>query len=67
MRISDDDFDFTWETFRFMFLDTHNLMLWTIPLFLAVLLRLITHKYHHQLIFPACELLRCKGSPVELF
>ncbi|KJA17340.1 hypothetical protein HYPSUDRAFT_1023378 [Hypholoma sublateritium FD-334 SS-4] len=53
MRISDDDFDFTWKTFRFMFLDAHNLMLWTIPLLLAVLLRLITHKYHHQLIFPA--------------
>ncbi|KAF8966080.1 sulfate transporter family-domain-containing protein [Flammula alnicola] len=53
MRISDDDFDMTWETFEFMFLDKHNLLLWTFPLFLAILLRLITRKYHHQLIFPA--------------
>jgi hypothetical protein len=54
LRISDDDFNMTWETFRFTFLDGHNLLLWTIPLFLAILLRFITHKYHHQLIFPLC-------------
>ncbi|KAF8197043.1 sulfate transporter family-domain-containing protein [Pholiota molesta] len=53
MRISDDDFDFTWKTFEIMFFDSHNLILWTIPLLLAILLRLITHKFHHQLIFPA--------------
>ncbi|KAF9483648.1 sulfate anion transporter [Pholiota conissans] len=53
MRISDDDFDFTWKTFELMFFNGHNLILWTIPLFLAILLRLITHKFHHQLIFPA--------------
>lgn len=54
MRISDDEFTATWETFRLMFLDTHTLALWLIPLSLAVLLRLITHKFHHQLIFPLC-------------
>lgn len=54
LRISDDDFNMTWETFRFTFLDGHNLLLWTLPLFLALLLRFITHKYHHQLIFPLC-------------
>jgi len=27
--------------------------LWTIPLFLAIFLRVITHFFHHQLIFPA--------------
>ncbi|KDR73007.1 hypothetical protein GALMADRAFT_745144 [Galerina marginata CBS 339.88] len=53
MRISDDDFNMSWETFQFMFLDKHNLLLWTLPLGLAILLRVITHKYHHQLIFPA--------------
>jgi len=55
MRIDDDDFTMTWEMIKFMFFDTHNLALWAIPLGLAVLLRVITHKYHHQLIFPLCE------------
>lgn len=31
----------------------HNALLWTIPLFLAILLRLITLRYTHELIFPA--------------
>ncbi|KAF4622171.1 hypothetical protein D9613_009345 [Agrocybe pediades] len=53
MRISEDDFQMNWETFEFMFMNGHNLILWTLPLSLAVLLRVITHKYHHQLIFPA--------------
>ncbi|PPQ66690.1 hypothetical protein CVT26_009550 [Gymnopilus dilepis] len=53
MRIPDDDFDLSWDTFRLMFLDRHNLLLWTLPLALAILLRVITHRYHHQLIFPA--------------
>ncbi|TEB26440.1 hypothetical protein FA13DRAFT_1756329 [Coprinellus micaceus] len=52
MGIPDDDFTFTLETLRKMFLETHSLILWLLPLFLAVLLRAITHKYHHQLIFP---------------
>lgn len=55
MRIPDDDFDYTLETLRYMFLDKHNLVLWALPLFLAILLRVITHKYNHQLIFPLCE------------
>ncbi|KAF8896905.1 sulfate anion transporter [Gymnopilus junonius] len=53
MRIPDDDFNLSWDTFQLMFLDRHNLLLWTLPLALAILLRVITHKYHHQLIFPA--------------
>ncbi|KAG6843335.1 hypothetical protein H0H93_001362, partial [Arthromyces matolae] len=52
MRMDDEDFRADWKTFETMFLDTHHLTLWVIPLILAVLLRLITHKYHHQLIFP---------------
>ena len=55
MGIPDDDFTFTLETLRKMFLETHSLTLWLLPLFLAVLLRVITHRYHHQLIFPLCE------------
>ena len=54
LRIDDDDFTMTWDTFKFVFLNSHNLALWVIPLGLAVLLRIITHRYHHQLIFPLC-------------
>jgi SulP family sulfate permease len=50
-RISDDDFTYTLSTLKFMF-EPQNLVLWLPALGLAVLLRLITHKYHHQLIFP---------------
>ncbi|KAJ3551621.1 hypothetical protein NP233_g13047 [Leucocoprinus birnbaumii] len=53
MRMSEEDFKFSIDTFRIMFLDAHSLVLWTTPLFLAVLLRLITHRFNHQLIFPA--------------
>jgi len=45
----------SWETLKFIFLDTHNLALWVIPLTLTILLRVITHRYHHQLIFPLCS------------
>jgi len=41
---------------KWLFLNLHNLALWLPAFFLAVLLRVITHKYHHQLIFPACKL-----------
>jgi sulfate permease, SulP family len=53
--MDDDDFAFTPEVFRFFFLNAHILALWVPALILAILLRAITHKYHHQLIFPACE------------
>ncbi|KAJ7471937.1 sulfate transporter family-domain-containing protein [Mycena latifolia] len=54
LRISDDDFTATWETFKFVFLDSHNLALWTIPLALAILLRVATEsfRWRHQLVFP---------------
>ncbi|KAF9039031.1 sulfate anion transporter [Panaeolus papilionaceus] len=52
-RVPDDEITMSWETMQFMFLNGHNLVLWVLPLALAVLLRLITHKFHHQLIFPA--------------
>lgn len=57
MRIPEDDFVIDLETLKFMFLDPHNLALWTVPLGLAILLRVITSKWSHQLIFPVCELL----------
>ncbi|KAJ7119614.1 sulfate transporter family-domain-containing protein [Mycena epipterygia] len=54
LRISDDDFTATWSTFKFVFLDSHNLALWTIPLALAILLRVVTEnlRWRHQLVFP---------------
>lgn len=52
--MSDDDFDLSLSTFKFLFLNGSNLALWAPPFALAVLLRVITHKFHHQLIFPLC-------------
>ncbi|KAF9072486.1 sulfate transporter family-domain-containing protein [Rhodocollybia butyracea] len=52
LRIPDDDFKIDIETLKFMFLDPRNLALWTIPLALAVILRMITNRWKHQLIFP---------------
>ncbi|KIK64222.1 hypothetical protein GYMLUDRAFT_40512 [Collybiopsis luxurians FD-317 M1] len=52
MGIPDDDFIIDLETLKLMFFDPHNLALWTIPLSLAILLRVITSRWSHQLIFP---------------
>lgn len=57
MRIEEDDLGVNWETIEMMFLDAHKLTLWLLPMGLAVLLRLITEKWHHQLIFPLCRFL----------
>lgn len=51
-RMPDDDFDLTLSTFKFIFLNAHNLGLWVPSFGLAALLRVVTHKYDHQLIFP---------------
>jgi SulP family sulfate permease len=56
LRVDDDALTMTWSTFKFIFLNLHSLALWTIPLGLAIFLRVITHQYHHQLIFPLCAL-----------
>lgn len=56
MRISEDDLDWSWETLETVFGDAHNVTLWIVPLALAVLLRVVTTRWHHQLIFPLCEL-----------
>ncbi|KAF9466835.1 sulfate transporter family-domain-containing protein [Collybia nuda] len=52
MRIGEDDLGANWETIEMMFMDSHKLILWSLPMGLAILLRLVTHKWHHQLIFP---------------
>ncbi|KAL6303578.1 sulfate transporter family-domain-containing protein [Sparassis latifolia] len=53
-RMADDDFALDFATFKYLFLNAHNLALWAPAFGLAVLLRVITHKYEHQLIFPIC-------------
>ncbi|KAM5540073.1 hypothetical protein V8D89_006213 [Ganoderma adspersum] len=51
-RMSDDDFALDLETLKYIFLNAGNLMLWLPAFCLAALLRVITHKWDHQLIFP---------------
>ena len=53
--MSDDDFSLSLETLKFFVLNAHNLALWLPAFGLAALLRLITHKWDHQLIFPICK------------
>ncbi len=53
--MSDDDFSLSLETFKFFVLNARNLALWLPAFGLAVLLRIITHKWEHQLVFPICE------------
>ncbi|OBZ73456.1 Uncharacterized protein C24H6.11c [Grifola frondosa] len=54
-RMADDDFALNFATFKYLVLNVHNLALWLPAFGLAVLLRVITHKYDHQLIFPLCK------------
>lgn len=56
LRMSDDEFEINFATFKLFFLDAENFALWTIPFALAVILRLITSKWTHQLILPMCTL-----------
>jgi len=53
--LEDENFSLSYSMFKWLFLNLHNVVLWLPAFCLAVLLRVITHKYHHQLIFPACE------------
>lgn len=54
--LEDSGLSLSYSTFKWLFLDLHNLALWLPAFGLAVLLRVVTHKYHHQLVFPACKL-----------
>ena len=56
--MNDDEFTLSLSTFKFLVLNLHNLTLWLPAFVLAIVLRLITHKFHHQLIFPLCEYFR---------
>ncbi|KAF7291504.1 Sulfate transporter family protein [Mycena kentingensis (nom. inval.)] len=59
IRIPDDELTPTLSTIKLVFFDGHNLLLWTIPLALAIFLRLGTEqwRWRHQLIFPGYFLL----------
>ncbi|KAF9652510.1 hypothetical protein BDM02DRAFT_3089083 [Thelephora ganbajun] len=50
--LEDENFSLSYGMFEWLFLNFHNLALWLPAFSLAVLLRIITHKFHHQLIFP---------------
>jgi hypothetical protein len=51
MRIDDDDFTIEFSTLKYM-MQLGNIAMWLPPLALAALLRVITHRWRHQLIFP---------------
>jgi MFS superfamily sulfate permease-like transporter len=51
--LKEEGFEYNLATLKYFFGTGHMLALWIIPLVLAILLRVITHFYHHQLIFPA--------------
>ncbi|TFY79942.1 hypothetical protein EWM64_g4075 [Hericium alpestre] len=51
-RMPEDDFALSFATFKFLVLKASNLVLWAPAFALAVLLRVITHRWHHQLILP---------------
>ncbi|KAF7789143.1 hypothetical protein EIP86_000080 [Pleurotus ostreatoroseus] len=48
----EEDFSLSLSTLKYLCLNVHTLVLWLPAFALAVLLRIITHKFHHQLIFP---------------
>ncbi|KAG8905675.1 hypothetical protein FRB99_008448 [Tulasnella sp. 403] len=51
--INDDDgFQYNWKTLKLFLTNTHVLSLWIPAFALAVLLRVITHRVQHQLVFP---------------
>ncbi|KAI9457395.1 sulfate transporter family-domain-containing protein [Russula earlei] len=50
-RLQDDEFSLSLDTLLF-FLRAHNLALWVPALALAVFLRVVTSRWHHQLILP---------------
>ena len=51
--------ELSWRMLKLYFTDAHVLTLWVPAFALAVLLRVITHNFHHQLIFPICGSLFC--------
>ena len=69
-RRQDDDFPLSLDTLLF-FVRGHNLTLWVPAFVLAALLRVITSRWHHQLILPTCTypffFILVEDSPVFRF
>jgi SulP family sulfate permease len=68
-RRQDDDFPLSLDTLLF-FVRGHNLTLWVPAFALAALLRIITSRWHHQLILPTCtypSFILVEDSPVFRF
>jgi len=69
-RLQDDEFSLSLDTLLF-FLRGYNLALWVPAFALAALLRVITSRWHHQLILPTCayplSLFLWKTYPCPLF
>jgi hypothetical protein len=59
-------FQYNLDTFKLYFMNKRNLTLWVPAFALAVLLRIITHKVHHQLVFPMCRSCLFECSSVRL-
>jgi len=49
---SEDGFQYNLETLKYFFQSSHMVSLWLPPLLLAILLRFITARFHHPLVFP---------------
>ena len=49
-----ETFSYTLATLKFLF-EMHNVVRWIPALALAIMLRVIMQRWHHQLIFPLCE------------
>ena len=54
--MGEEEAELSWRILKLYFSNAHVLALWVPAFALAVLLRVITHHFHHQLIFPACKL-----------
>lgn len=52
LGLKEEGFEYTLNTLKLFFADGHAIALWTVPLALAIILRVITHRFTHQLIFP---------------
>ncbi len=51
--LKEEGFEYNFSTLKIFFEDGHAMALWMVPLGLAIALRIITHRFTHQLIFPA--------------
>lgn len=50
--LKEEGFSYTLDTLKLLFESPNAIALWTVPLGLAIMLRVITHFWHHQLVFP---------------